>query len=318
LAPPDAVRRGNVTASAGARHPADEIDAGQNIAPLVVAAHLERALAGPEEVQEIIGLEQLIIELDEGQTLLHAHPVGLGGQHPVDAEMAPDVAQESHIIQGQEPIGVVDGDSPPPVEIQVAVKLGLDRDAEAADRLLRQQRAHLGPAAGIADHSRTAADDGQSAMPGPPQVGHGHDRDETPGMEAGRRAVIADIERDRTFAEHFPHGFFIGHLGDESAVFQFVENVSIHGRHSPWMIGIKGRAFGSPLARGLYPRASTAEVDPRAKPGAPAAVCHPPFYLIPGRRPNLPPEKKGILQAPPAPPLKGPLACYLLKMQYGN
>jgi Fic family protein len=35
---------------------------------------------------------------------------------------------------------------------------------------------------------------------------------------------------------------------------------------------IKERAFGSPLARGLYPRASTAEVDPRAKPGAPAAV----------------------------------------------
>ena len=35
---------------------------------------------------------------------------------------------------------------------------------------------------------------------------------------------------------------------------------------------VKGRAFGSPLARGLYPRASTAEVDPQAKPGAPAAV----------------------------------------------
>jgi hypothetical protein len=44
--------------------------------------------------------------------------------------------------------------------------------------------------------------------------------------------------------------------------------------------GVKGRAFGSPLARGLYPRASTAEVDPRAKPGAPAAVD---FTLGPGQ-----------------------------------
>jgi hypothetical protein len=47
---------------------------------------------------------------------------------------------------------------------------------------------------------------------------------------------------------------------------------------------VKGRAFGSPLARASYPRASTAEVDPRAlpssgakrmragKPGAPVAV----------------------------------------------
>jgi 5'-nucleotidase len=35
---------------------------------------------------------------------------------------------------------------------------------------------------------------------------------------------------------------------------------------------VKGGAFSSPLARGLlYPQASTAEVNPRAKPGAPAA-----------------------------------------------
>ena len=39
----------------------------------------------------------------------------------------------------------------------------------------------------------------------------------------------------------------------------------------------KGRAFGSPLARGLYPRASTAEVDPRAKPWPPAAVAAPAY-----------------------------------------
>jgi diacylglycerol kinase family enzyme len=40
----------------------------------------------------------------------------------------------------------------------------------------------------------------------------------------------------------------------------------------PLPLKVKGRAFGSPLARDLYPRASTAEVDPRVKPGAPAAV----------------------------------------------
>jgi hypothetical protein len=36
---------------------------------------------------------------------------------------------------------------------------------------------------------------------------------------------------------------------------------------------VKGRAFSSPLARSLYPRASTAEMNPRAKPGAPSAVA---------------------------------------------
>ena len=33
---------------------------------------------------------------------------------------------------------------------------------------------------------------------------------------------------------------------------------------------VKGRTSGSPLARGFYSRAITAEVAPRAKPGAPA------------------------------------------------
>jgi hypothetical protein len=36
--------------------------------------------------------------------------------------------------------------------------------------------------------------------------------------------------------------------------------------------GVKGRAFGSPLARSFNPRASTAEADPQTKPGAPAAA----------------------------------------------
>jgi hypothetical protein len=42
--------------------------------------------------------------------------------------------------------------------------------------------------------------------------------------------------------------------------------------HHPDWARVKGRAFGSPLARGLYPRASTAKVDPRVKPGTPSAV----------------------------------------------
>ncbi len=42
---------------------------------------------------------------------------------------------------------------------------------------------------------------------------------------------------------------------------------------------VKGRAFGSPVARGLNTRASTAEVDPWAMPGAPAAVENSHFYF---------------------------------------
>ena len=62
---------------------------------------------------------------------------------------------------------------------------------------------------------------------------------------------------------------------------------------------VKGRAFGSPLARGLYSRASTAEVDPRAKPGASAAVDAEDAYSgcpsSPGRL-HHPQEAAGLLQ----------------------
>ena len=60
---------------------------------------------------------------------------------------------------------------------------------------------------------------------------------------------------------------------------------------------VKGRAFGSPLARDLYPRASTAEVDPRAKPGAPAAVeshLYEPLFAV--YRKSVVPEAARILE----------------------
>ena len=221
----------------GAGHPADEVDAGQDVAPLVVAAHLESALAGPVKVQEIVGLQQLVVEFDEGQTLFHAHFIGLGGQHAIDAEVAADVAQEAHIVQLQEPVGVVEDQGSLAVEIQVAVELGLDRDAEAADGLLGEDRPHLGLSAGVADHGRARADEGDGPVPGPAQVGHGHDGDQAPGVQAGGRAVVADIEGDPALAEHLPHGLFVGHLGDESAGLQFVEHVLVHGRLFSWIFG---------------------------------------------------------------------------------
>jgi len=58
----------------------------------------------------------------------------------------------------------------------------------------------------------------------------------------------------------------------------------------------KGRAFGSPLARGLYPRANTAGKDTRANPGhRPARGCGP-------KRPPRPPRRRV--------PTGGPIGTY--------
>ncbi len=90
------VSRGKVMASAfPALDPADEVDPGQDIPPLVVAPHLQGAVVFPEEGQVIIGLEELVVEFDEGQALFEPDLVGLGGQHPVDAEVPADIPQKS-------------------------------------------------------------------------------------------------------------------------------------------------------------------------------------------------------------------------------
>jgi hypothetical protein len=64
---------------------------------------------------------------------------------------------------------------------------------------------------------------------GPPEVDHGHDRNQASGVKAGGRAVEADIERRLFLVEHFPHGRFVGHLGDEAASLQFIKNRFRHG-----------------------------------------------------------------------------------------
>ncbi len=112
----------------GLGHPAldaaDEIDPGQDVAPLIVPAHLQRAMMLAIERQVVVGLEELVVELDEGQALLQPLLVGLGGQHPVDAEMAADVPEERDVVEGQEPVGVVHGDGVRAVKVKVARRAG--------------------------------------------------------------------------------------------------------------------------------------------------------------------------------------------------
>ena len=107
--------------------PADQVRPGQAVGPLVAAAHLQDAAVVPVQVEEVVGLEQGIVELQEVQPRLglQLRPVGLHGQHLVDAEVDPDVPQELHVVQLRQPLGVVQHQGPALGEVQVALQLGL-------------------------------------------------------------------------------------------------------------------------------------------------------------------------------------------------
>ena len=64
------------------------------ISPLIVAAHLQTAIAGLRQMVEIVRLEQHVVKLDEIEAGFHPDFVAFGGKHPVDTEVPADIAQE--------------------------------------------------------------------------------------------------------------------------------------------------------------------------------------------------------------------------------
>src|SRR5215831_12778691 len=72
--------------------PADEVDPSDQVAPLIVSAYLEHAAIALEEHQKIIGLQQLVVELEERQPRFQTLLVRLERQHTIDAEMPTNIA----------------------------------------------------------------------------------------------------------------------------------------------------------------------------------------------------------------------------------
>ncbi len=91
-------------------HFADQLGAGGDVAPLIAAAHLERAAVVQVQAQEVVGLQQHVAELGERQALLALQPRldRVLGRHVVDGEVLADVAQELDQVELAQPVGVVE------------------------------------------------------------------------------------------------------------------------------------------------------------------------------------------------------------------
>ena len=77
---------------------ADQLDAAQNVRPLIVAAQLQRAIVFLEKMQEIVALHQHIVELQKRQTLFEPLLVALCRKHPVHGEMRSDFTEKIDVI----------------------------------------------------------------------------------------------------------------------------------------------------------------------------------------------------------------------------
>ena len=93
-------------------HAPAEVDAHDDVAPLVGAAHLQVAAGAPRQLDVVVGLADHVVELDEAHLLLaleaQAHRVH--GQHAIDREMPADVAQHVDVVELGQPLGIVEHD----------------------------------------------------------------------------------------------------------------------------------------------------------------------------------------------------------------
>ena len=81
----------------GAAESSDEVGAGDDVAPLVTAAHLQAAAVAVEEFEEVVGLEQGVGKLGVGDALLAGLEAVLdriSRHHRVDREKFADIAEK--------------------------------------------------------------------------------------------------------------------------------------------------------------------------------------------------------------------------------
>ena len=93
-------------------HAPAEVDAGDDVAPLVGVAHLQGDAVALVELGEVVGLQAHVVEFEESELMLALEPQldRIHRQHPVDREMPPDLAQEVDVVEPCEPFGVVGHD----------------------------------------------------------------------------------------------------------------------------------------------------------------------------------------------------------------
>ena len=142
-------------------HAAAEIDAVDDIAPLVGAAHLQHAAVALVQLDEIVGLQDHVVEFEERQFLLAVEPQlhRIEGEHAVDREMPADVAQEIDVVERVQPVGIVghDGVAAGILECQELGEDGADALEIFVDISSVRMRAALVLAGRIADARGAAA-----------------------------------------------------------------------------------------------------------------------------------------------------------------
>ena len=203
-----------------------ELHPGNDIRPLIVAAHLQTTAVTTPQLQKIISLHDHVVKFQKGQALLPALLIALCRQHAVDGEMRPHFPQKGDIVQLTQPVAVIDQKCPSFGKINEPLHLSFEALTIMRDSFIRHHLPHIGTPRRIAYRAGSPSHEADRAMSCSLHVGHAHQSDEMAGMQAVRRGVKTDIKSHRFRRQKAAQLLFIGALRDKPALLQRIIDVS--------------------------------------------------------------------------------------------
>ena len=188
---------------------ADQLRAGGDVAPLVGAAELQFTTYGFVQVQEVVGLHELVGEFGERHPFafaVEAFLYRIFGHHVVHGNQLADVADEIQEGDSLHPVVVVHQHrrvGSVRFEIEQLGELFLDRLLVVAEGLFIEQVALLRFAAGVADHARRAAHQSDRTVSAHLEVLEDHYTHQVSDVQRIRRRVDAHVSCRHLFLKLF-------------------------------------------------------------------------------------------------------------------
>ena len=216
-------------------HTARKLDAVDDVAPLIGAAHLQLAIVAERQFPKIVCLQDHVVEFEKRHRLLalEAQLDALESQHPVDRKMPADLAQEFDIGQLVEPGGVVHhhGIGRAVAHLEKPPKRAVDARFVGSDILVRQQLARFVAPSRIANLGGAPAQEHDRPVAEMLKPAQHHDLHQASHVQAGCGTVEADIGRNgRVFQRGVERGF-VGALMNEPARMKRVQKFGTKWSH---------------------------------------------------------------------------------------
>ena len=209
----------------------DEVDAGDDVAPLVRATDLEYAALVVMQPEVVVRLEQHVAELGEADPVLgvDAHLHALASEHLVDGDVLADVAQEFEHRDRLGPVTIVDEHASLRIgQIDDSTELFFDTGDVVVQHLVVEEIAFLGLAARVADHAGRATGQSDRPMPRilePPQH---HQPDQVAHMQTVRRGVTPVVDADGPFRDLRPEVLPVRRVVDQATCLEVCDEISVN------------------------------------------------------------------------------------------